>query len=81
MSDIIVKDGTLEYLQADNLAVPHCFTTRLGGVSTGIFDSLNLSFSRGDDPACVLENYRRIGIYKVYGKQTSLFCHRKVDDK
>ena len=62
MSDIIVKDGTLEYLQADNLAVPHCFTTRLGGVSTGIFDSLNLSFSRGDDPSCVLENYRRIGL-------------------
>ena len=62
MSDIIVKDGSLEYLQADNIAVPHCFTTRLGGVSTGIFDSLNLSFSRGDDPACVLENYRRIGL-------------------
>ena len=28
--------------------VKHCFTTRLGGVSEGIFESLNLSFSRGD---------------------------------
>ena len=62
MCDIIVKDGELEYLRSGNIAVPHCFTTRLGGVSTGIFHSLNLSFSRGDDPAHVLENYRRIGL-------------------
>ncbi len=61
MSVIPVKIGTLEYLQAENIAAPHCFTTRLGGVSTGIFDSLNLSLSRGDDPANVVENYRRIG--------------------
>ena len=62
MSDIIVKEGSLEYFRADNIQVPHGFTTRRGGVSAGIFDSLNLSFSRGDDPACVLENYRRIGL-------------------
>ena len=40
--------------------VEHCFTTRLGGVSEGVCSSLNLSFSRGDDPAAVLENYRRV---------------------
>ena len=62
MSDIIVKEGSLEYFRADNIRVPHGFTTRRGGVSEGIFNSLNLSFSRGDDPACVLENYRRIGL-------------------
>lgn len=61
MAVIPVKIGTIEYLQAENIAVPHCFTTRLGGVSTGIFDSLNLSVSQGDDPANVVENYRRIG--------------------
>lgn len=55
------KAGPLEYLRADNISVPHCFTTRLGGVSTGKFDSLNLSISQGDDPARVEENYRRIG--------------------
>lgn len=38
--------------------VKHCFTTRLGGVSKGIFESLNLSFSRGDDPEAVKENFR-----------------------
>lgn len=38
----------------------HGFSTRLGGVSEGIFSSMNLSFTRGDDPQKVLENYRRI---------------------
>lgn len=37
------------------------FSTRLGGVSEGIFASMNLSFSRGDKSESVLENYRRIG--------------------
>lgn len=40
--------------------VEHCFTTRLGGVSEGVCSSLNFSFSRGDDPAAVMENYRRV---------------------
>lgn len=61
MSVIPVKIGTLEYLRAENIGAPHCFTTRLGGVSTGIFDSLNLNFSRGDDPDLVVENFRRVG--------------------
>jgi YfiH family protein len=33
------------------------FTTRLGGVSEGPYESLNLG-ARGDDPACVAENRR-----------------------
>ncbi len=40
--------------------VKHCFTTRQGGVSKGIFESLNLSFTRGDDPEAVRENFRRV---------------------
>lgn len=40
--------------------VKHCFTTRLGGVSEGIFESLNLSFSRGDQRAAVEENFQRV---------------------
>ena len=40
--------------------IEHCFTTRLGGISTGMFDSLNLSFTRGDDEEKVLENYKRV---------------------
>lgn len=40
--------------------VPHAFTTRAGGVSTGPLSSLNLGVSRGDDPRNVEENYRRV---------------------
>lgn len=35
------------------------FTTREGGVSDGVYASLNLAVSTGDDPACVEENRRR----------------------
>lgn len=39
--------------------VAHGFSTRLGGVSEGMWASLNLGVSRGDDPDHVRENYRR----------------------
>lgn len=44
----------------EELGVPHAFTTRYGGVSTGIFESLDLGLNRGDDPEKVRENYRRV---------------------
>jgi len=59
------QKGDLEYLMFPKLeetgVVEHLFTTRTGGVSSGIYSTMNLSFSRGDDPECVRENYRRIG--------------------
>ena len=47
-------------LQMERSGVAHGFTTRTGGVSRGIFSSLNLGTNRGDDPALVRENYRRV---------------------
>ena len=38
--------------------VQHAFSTRIGGVSTGEYKSMNLNFSRGDDPEKVTENYK-----------------------
>lgn len=58
---ITKKYGGLEYLTAPGIAASHGFTTRYGGVSTGYLDSLNLGSSRGDDPANVQENFRRLG--------------------
>ena len=55
MSVITQKQGTLEYLTAEGISVPHCFTTRFGGVSTGIFDSLNIAIKEGESE----ENVRR----------------------
>lgn len=51
----------LTFLASDAISVPHGFTTRLGGVSTGVLDSLNLGMNRGDAPENVEENYRRLG--------------------
>ncbi len=38
--------------------VHHCFSTRLGGVSQGIFKSMNLGFNRGDRSENVIQNFK-----------------------
>ena len=38
----------------------HLFTSRAGGVSSGVWASLNLRRSCGDDPENVRENFRRL---------------------
>lgn len=40
--------------------VRHAFSTRLGGVSEGRFATMNFTFTRGDNPAHVKENYHRM---------------------
>lgn len=40
--------------------VNHLFSTRIGGVSEGIYSSMNLSYTRGDKKEAVDENFRRI---------------------
>jgi hypothetical protein len=47
--------------QSDFLSSAHGFTTRLGGVSTGHFASMNLRLHRGDEPEHVLKNYDILG--------------------
>lgn len=42
--------------------VKHCFSTRMGGCSGGIYESMNLSYTRGDEKDCVDENYRRMAM-------------------
>ncbi|HBZ03954.1 MAG TPA: peptidoglycan editing factor PgeF [Lachnospiraceae bacterium] len=46
---------------SDINGIKYGFTTRLGGVSTGIYKSLNMGFYLGDDRENVLENYNRVG--------------------
>ena len=50
----------IRYKALDDLGcVEHGFSTRLGGVSEGIYSSMNLSYTRGDSKARVDENFRR----------------------
>lgn len=57
------KDS-VPYLTYNSLSeiifINHAFSTRLGGVSTGEFTSMNMAFNRGDKPENVTENYRRL---------------------
>lgn len=46
--------------QMEKSHIPHGFTTRAGGVSQGIYASLNLGLGRGDERENVLENYGRV---------------------
>ena len=61
MSVITQKIGALEYLTAEGIAVPHCFTTRFGGVSRGIFDSMNIAIKEGETEENVRENLSILG--------------------
>ena len=56
-----IKVGALEYLTADNITAPHCFTTRYGGVSTGHLAAMNIGTRRGDTRENVVQNYRILG--------------------
>jgi polyphenol oxidase len=51
---------TLDLIRSPLLeAVPHGFLGRSGGVSSGIYASLNIGLGSSDDKAAVLENRRR----------------------
>ena len=58
------RKGNVEYLTFPLLEqtglVRHLFSTRNGGVSEGIYRSMNLSYTRGDKKEAVDENFRRI---------------------
>ena len=58
----IEKDGVqyLTFTKWQDQQLIHAFSTREGGVSDGIFSSMNLGFNRGDETSNVKENYRRM---------------------
>ena len=56
------RDGLILHTSSllEEAGVIHAFTTRPGGASEGIYDSLNLGRGRGDEGERVRENYRRV---------------------
>ena len=66
--------------------VRHLFSTRAGGVSTGVHSSMNLSLLNGDCPQAVEENFRRIAVLgyppegMVFSQQTHECYIRVVSD-
>lgn len=74
--------NTPEYLTSDCISggVVHCFSTRLGGVSTGCLHALNLGVHRGDDWNNVYENYRRLGAAVGFTPEQTVFTHQTHTD-
>ena len=69
-------DGDVPYISARNLEatgiVKNAFSTRIGGVSTGIYESMNLTFTREDNPG--YSNYETdVFIIESVGKVFPVF--------
>ena len=77
---ITQKVGNLEYLTAEEISVPHCFTTRYGGVSKGSLASLNIAMHRGDEPENVKENYRILGSALGFAEETIVMTRQTHSD-
>lgn len=71
------KFNGMEYLSFPGLSatgiVSNVFSTRIGGVSTGIYSEANFSHTRGDDPEHVDENYRIISEIMGHGHKLDDF--------
>ena len=74
------KLGDLEYLTAQCITAPHCFTTRLGGVSNGHLASMNIGTHRGDMWDNVLENYRILGNAIGFSPESLVLTHQTHTD-
>ena len=75
----IIKDK-LQYLVAENISVPHCFTTRKGGVSQGYLASMNIGTRRGDKIENVLKNYEILGNALGFDPQKSVHTKQTHTD-
>ena len=75
-----VHQGPLEYLRAEGIQVPHCFTTRLGGVSQGSLSSLNIGIHRGDRWENVLKNYEILGESLGFDIKNLVLSHQTHTD-
>ena len=64
---ITKKIDNLEILTAEGITCPHCFTTKLGGVSTGDMAGLNIAIKDGETPENVRRNLEILGAAIGFG--------------
>jgi YfiH family protein len=63
-------------LLAQAAGVRHAFFTRRGGVSTGVYESLNVGVGSNDQPDAVLENRRRAAAVFEAPPESLLTCYQ-----
>ena len=80
MSVILKYEGELAYCAAEGISVPHCFTTRLGGVSEGFLSSMNIGTSRGDSRENVLKNYEILGNFLGFAPRSVVLSRQVHSD-
>ena len=80
MSIQTVKVGQLEYLTAEGITCPHGFTTRFGGVSEGIFDSLNIAIKEGEREENVRRNLQILGSALGFGLEDLVLTRQTHTD-
>lgn len=75
------KNGVVYYTfpSLEKAGIVHGFSTRMGGVSKEHLASMNLSFSRGDNPDFVQENHSRFAKSVGYNKESLVFTDQVHD--
>jgi hypothetical protein len=75
-----VRGGSVPYLTVPSFeeipGLVHGFSTRFGGVSAGDLSAMNLSFTRGDEPGRVRENFCRIADSMGFDVNHMVFSHQ-----
>ena len=80
MSIITKKQGTLEYLTAQGITAPHCFTTRLGGVSCDALSSMNLAIKLDETDENVTRNFEILGSALGFGIEDLVLTRQTHSD-
>ncbi len=75
-----INAGGLLFMTASNIDAAHAFTTRLGGVSGGVYASLNLGYKEGDAEDSVRRNYTILGAALGFDPSCLVFSHQVHKD-
>ncbi len=80
MAIIQRKKDNLVYLAAEGITAAHGFTTRVGGVSTGMFSGLNIAHHRGDAWGNVEKNHEILASALGYSPKKVVMTHQVHSD-
>ena len=80
MPIITEKQGTFEYLRAEGITAPHCFTTRFGGVSQGPLASMNLALKLDETEENLIRNYEILGKALGFGIDDLVLTYQTHSD-
>lgn len=79
------KNGNVEYYTVDSFEktglIRHCFSTKRGGVSSGIYESMNLRLNCDDSRENVNKNFELLCNASGINKENLILSHQVHEDK